>query len=295
MTAEGTSTYIATPLASGWITCAPGDSYNETAYQEAISRGFIEIDAQVIARMSYTARLPSLSALQAPQDVAFQPLLEKNMGLYVIVDSSDWVQRVLQAGVQTVQLRIKASRQQKLRDEIKRSIALARDYQAQLFINDHWQLALAEGAYGIHIGQEDLRAIGRQGLTAIAQAGVRLGISTHAYFEVCRALTLHPSYIAAGPIHPTAVKAMPWIPQGNDNLAYWCSKTNVPVVAIAGMDAQRATEATQCGAAGVAVISAVTAAADPEGVIRELKAAIALGKTLSPWPVPQLAHPTLRA
>jgi thiamine monophosphate synthase len=89
---------------------------------------------------------------------------------------------------------------------------------------------------------------------------------------------------------------MPWIPQGNDNLAYWCSKLNplgVPVVAIAGMNAQRTTQAIQCGAASVAVISAVTAAADPEGVIRELQAAIALGKTLAPWPVPNLARPTL--
>jgi thiamine monophosphate synthase len=90
---------------------------------------------------------------------------------------------------------------------------------------------------------------------------------------------------------------MPWIPQGNDNLAYWCSKLNplgVPVVAIAGMDAKRATEAVQCGAASVAVISAVTAASDPEAVIRELQAAIALGKTLPTWHVPALARPTLR-
>ncbi len=114
---------------------------------------------------------------------------------------------------------------------------------------------------------------------------------------MCKALAIKPSYIASGPIHPTAAKAMPWIAQGNDNLAYWCSKLNplgLPVVAIAGMDAKRATEATQCGAASVAVISAVTAASDPEALIQQLQAAIKLGKSMPAWPVPELARPTLR-
>jgi thiamine-phosphate diphosphorylase len=292
--------YINTPLASGWIHYGSDESFNAAAYQSAIAQGFVEIEAQVIARMSRSARLPSFTPSQAMPDMAFQPLANKNLGLYVIVDNSEWVERVLAAGVRTVQLRIKDSSQSNLRSEIKKSVTAANRYGAQLFINDHWQMAIEEGAYGIHIGQEDLDALGEKGLQTIASKGLRLGISTHAYFEVCKALAIRPSYIACGPIHPTAAKAMPWIPQGNDNLAYWCSKLNplgVPVVAIAGMDAKRATEAMQCGAASVAVISAVTAAADPEAVIRQLQAAIVKGqaqaKTLAPWPVPNLARSTL--
>jgi thiamine-phosphate diphosphorylase len=291
------SEFVSTSHAAGWIHFADNESFNETSFNEAKGLGFIDIEAHIIARMSKAGELPLFTASQALWDMAFQPLIEPDLGLYVIVDSSSWVERVLKAGVRTVQLRIKDAAQENLRDEIKRSVAFARQYNAQLFINDHWQMAIEEGAYGIHIGQEDMDTIGAAGLQAISDKGCRLGISTHAYWEVCKALAIKPSYIACGPIHPTAAKAMPWIPQGNDNLAYWCSKLNplgVPVVAIAGMDAQRATEATQCGAASVAVISAVTAASDPEAVINELQAAIATGKSMPAWPAPELARPTLR-
>ena len=123
----------------------------------------------------------------------------------------------------------------------------------------------------MHLGQEDLATAD---LAAIAHAGLRLGVSTHAYWEVCRAWGLRPSYIACGPIHPTGAKAMPWIAQGNANLAYWCALLPLPVVAIGGMDVARASQAMRCGAAGVAVISAITAAASPETAIAELARAI---------------------
>jgi thiamine-phosphate diphosphorylase len=290
------SDYVCTAHASGWIHYSDEASFSKSTFARAQSVGFIDIEAHVIARMSKTGQLPRFTASQALWDVAFQPLMESDIGLYVIVDSSAWVERLLKAGVKSVQLRIKDSEQINLRSEIRTSIAAAKHYGAQLFINDHWQMAVEEGAYGIHIGQEDLDSIGELGLQAIAYAGLRLGISTHAYWEVCKALAIHPSYIACGPIHPTAAKAMPWIPQGNGNLAYWCSKLNplnIPVVAIAGMDAQRATEAVRCGVASVAVISAVMAARDPESVIHQLQAAIECGKILAKWPVPRLARPTL--
>jgi len=269
--------FVSTAHAAGWIHFEDGESFSAAAFQQAKKLGFIDIEAHIMARMSKTEKLPLFTASQAMWDMAFQPLTDKDLGLYVIVDSSSWVERVLKAGVRTVQLRIKESTPSNLpnlREEIKTSVALASRHGAQLFINDHWQMAIEEGAYGVHIGQEDMDTLGKDGLQAIADKGCRLGISTHAYWEVCKALAIRPSYIACGPIHPTAAKVMPWIPQGNDNLA-------------------RATEAMQCGAASVAVISAVTAASDPESVIRELQTAIAIGKTSPKWPVPTLARPTL--
>ncbi|HSV47338.1 MAG TPA: thiamine phosphate synthase, partial [Ramlibacter sp.] len=106
------------------------------------------------------------------------------------------------------------------------------------------------------------------------------------------AWALRPSYIACGPIHPTAAKAMPWIPQGNGNLAYWCALLPLPVVAIAGMDLARASQARACGAAGVAVISAITAAADPEAATAALSAAIATSTAGNAW-VPDMARTTI--
>ena len=68
---------------------------------------------------------------------------------------------------------------------------------------------------------------------AIAEAraqGVALGLSSHSLWELARARTLSPRYIACGPVHPTTTKDMPWAPQGTHNLSYWCATLDVSVV-----------------------------------------------------------------
>jgi hydroxymethylpyrimidine kinase/phosphomethylpyrimidine kinase/thiamine-phosphate diphosphorylase len=321
---EHSEDFVAAPYAGGWLrlprVATPHHHGSGCVYAAsaaaALAQGFVAIEAAVLAKMATTHALrhgyaagqgagparpragfaldpDNLPALRIPgQDevAAFPALSEPALGLYVIVDSAAWVRRVLDAGVRTVQLRIKDAGQANLRDEIRESVAAARAAGAQLFVNDHWRLAIEEGAYGVHLGQEDL-AIAELG--TIARAGLRLGVSTHAYWEVCRAWTLRPSYIACGPIHPTRAKAMPWIPQGNGNLAYWCSLLPVPVVAIAGMDTQRAAQAMQCGAAGVALISGVTAAPSPEQMIAVLQQAVQDGKSAPGREPPALPRPTL--
>jgi thiamine-phosphate diphosphorylase len=189
-----------------------------------------------------------------------------------------------------VQLRVKDAARADLSRQVARSVAASRAVQAQFFVNDHWQLAIDHGAYGVHLGQEDLVVAD---LAAIRAAGLRLGLSSHAYGEVCQARALAPSYIACGPIHATRLKDMPWVPQGEGNLAHWCALLDTPVVAIGGIDVPRAHEAMRCGAAGVAVVSAITAAADPEAAVRALQAAIAAGQAAPPIDAPALARPTL--
>ena len=282
----------------------------------ALARGFAPIEAVILAKMATThalrhgyaagrgagpvrpragfaldpRNLPAFSIPGQGAVPAFAPLADPTLGLYPVVDSAAWVQGVLDGGVRTVQLRLKDPATPELREQIRSSVAAARRAGAQLFINDHWQLAIEEGAHGVHLGQEDLATAD---LSAIARAGLRLGVSTHSFWEVCRAWSLKPSYIACGPIHPTQAKAMPWIPQGNDNLAYWCALLNLPVVAIAGMDAARTEQAAQCGAAGVAVISAITAARAPEAMIERLQQAFTSGKALPRRQPAELPRPTL--
>lgn len=297
--------YASTVHASGWLTLPRvATSHNHgtgcvfaSSAAAALGNGFVPIDAVILAKMATTEalthgyaagagagpvrprerfalrheNLPAFSIPGQAMACSFPPLRDRALGLYAVVESAEWIRRVLAAGVRTVQLRIKNPDHPALRSEVRDSVAAARAVGAQLFINDHWRIAIEEGAYGVHLGQEDLATAD---LAAIAKAGLRLGVSTHAYWEVCRAWALKPSYIACGPIHPTQAKAMPWIAQGNGNLAYWCALLPLPVVAIAGMDAARATQAVQCGAAGVAVISAITAAASPEAAIVALKEAI---------------------
>src|SRR5439155_11454191 len=156
---------------------------------------------------------------------------------------------------------------ERLSQEVLCSVRAARKVDAQLFINDHWELALEHGAYGVHLGQGDLLTAD---LDALRNAGLRLGLSTHSYWEVCRAHAWAPSYIACGPIHATVTKEMPWWPQGPDNLAYWCRLLREPVVAIAGMDLRRSQEAVRCGAAGVAVLRGIVQASDPARALQDL-------------------------
>jgi thiamine monophosphate synthase len=67
---------------------------------------------------------------------------------------------------------------------------------------------------------------------------------------------------------------MPWQPQGTHNVAYWSALLPLPLVAIGGTNVERAAQARQAGADGVAVISAITAAASPEAAIMALNEAI---------------------
>ena len=98
-----------------------------------------------------------------------------------------------------------------MEQQIIRAIELGRQYQAQVFINDYWQLAIKHGAYGVHLGQEDIE---ESNLAQITRAGIRLGLSTHGYYELLRIVQIHPSYIALGHIFPTTTKQMPSKPQG---------------------------------------------------------------------------------
>ncbi|MDE2418503.1 MAG: thiamine phosphate synthase [Burkholderiales bacterium] len=225
---------------------------------------------QVQALPDFAQHIESLPWLQAQSgaQTAFPDLSNPALGVYAVVDSAAWVRRVLFAGIRTVQLRIKDPTESTLAAQIQESVAAARATPgAQLFINDHWQLALQHGAYGVHLGQEDLEQVDLQ---ALRQAGVRLGLSTHSYWEVARAWALRPSYIACGPIFATQSKEMPWIPQGLDNLRYWAGVLPLPVVGIAGIDGGNVAEVAATGVASAAVISAITKAADPDRACREL-------------------------
>ncbi len=190
------------------------------------------------------------------------------LGLYPIVDSSDWIKRLLASGVRTIQLRIKE--EINLENEIRKSIQLARDYQARLFINDHWQLALKHAAYGIHLGQEDLQ---QADIESIHQAGIRLGISTHCYHEMAAAHAYHPSYIACGPVYHTTSKPMSFKPLGTVKLKQWCQMLKpYPVVAIGGINQQNIKEVLASGVNAVALISAITQANYPEDETQSLLA-----------------------
>ncbi|WP_282602233.1 thiamine phosphate synthase [Paracoccus sp. PARArs4] len=186
---------------------------------------------------------------------------------YPIFDSADWLERALPLGVRLVQLRLKDRPDAEVRDHLRRGLALARDHGATLVVNDHWQAAIDLGADWIHLGQEDLD---EADLPAIRRAGLRLGVSTHDRAELDRALALAPDYIALGPVWPTILKKMRWHEQGLGKVAEWRRLVgDLPLVAIGGLNTDRAPDAFAAGADIVSVVTDITLNPDPEARIRQ--------------------------
>ncbi|EGA68351.1 thiamine-phosphate pyrophosphorylase [Vibrio sinaloensis DSM 21326] len=223
------------------------------------------------------------------ESVSFPTLTKQSLGLYPVVDDVAWIERLLPLGINTIQLRIKNPQQADLEQQIIRAIELGRQYQAQVFINDYWQLAIKHGAYGVHLGQEDIE---ESNLAQLTKAGIRLGLSTHGYYELLRIVQIHPSYIALGHIFPTTTKQMPSKPQGlvrlalyqklidsipytNTEAAFRPAKDEAvsdyvlgfPTVAIGGIDQSNADQVWQTGVSSLAVVRAITLAESPQSVI----------------------------
>ena len=236
--------------------------------------GFIEPDAECLAH-AWQARSDRLGFdatawPDAPADFGLRPrprtdafaACPHSLGLYAVLPDAAWIGRMARAGVLTLQLRFKSDDGAAVEREVRAAVAAVAGTPARLFINDHWQAAIDGGAYGVHLGQEDIDAAD---LGAIKSAGLRLGLSTHGYAEMLRADALDPSYIAMGAVFPTTLKRMATMPQGTARLAaYAALLRDVPLVAIGGIDFASLPDVLKSGVGSVAVVRALVAAADPE-------------------------------
>jgi thiamine-phosphate pyrophosphorylase len=191
---------------------------------------------------------------------------------YPVVDSLDWVKRLVALGIGTVQIRAKGPGQAPLDDAAAREIvagalALTRGTDTRLVVNDYWQAAIEAGAEHLHLGQEDLA---EADIPAIRRAGLTLGLSTHDEAELETALAHDPDYVALGPIYPTTLKAMRFAPQGLEKIGLWKRRIGtIPLVAIGGITLERGPAIYAAGADSIAVVSDVTANADPDGRVRD--------------------------
>lgn len=200
--------------------------------------------------------------------------------VYPIVESADWIGRLLPAGARLVQLRIKDRPEAKVRAEIRESKALCERAGAQLVVNDHWQLALDEGCDFVHLGQGDLD---EADVPALRRAGIRLGISTHDEAELARALEIEPDYIALGPIYPTLLKVMAFAPQGLARIGEWKRRIGaLPLIAIGGITLERLPGVLSAGADSAAVVTDIVRHPEPEKHCRAWVSAALLLETARP-------------
>src|SRR5271165_4047661 len=190
---------------------------------------------------------------------------------YPIVDSAAWVARLVGVGARLVQLRLKDKDEAAVAWEARRALQICGKGDATLVVNDHWRVAIDEGAPYVHLGQGDLDGAD---VTAIRIAGLKLGVSTHDEAELERALELAPDYVALGPIYPTILKAMAFAPQGLARIGEWKRRIGlIPLVAIGGLNIERAKLCLEAGADIVSVVTDITLNADPEARARQWLAA----------------------
>ena len=241
--------------------------------------GFLEHDAQCVMKawQQQSLRLGGFDVNAwpvQPADFGIAPWPRKNafapcphaLGLYAVLPDAHWVGRMARAGVPTVQLRFKSDDAAAIAREVRAAVAAVQGTQALLFINDHWKAAIEAGAYGVHLGQEDMADAP---LHTIHAAGLRLGLSTHGYAEMLRADAVSPSYIALGAVFPTTLKRMATAPQGMGRLqAYARLMQQHPLVAIGGIDDARLSAVLQTGVGSVAMVRAITDAPEPEATAR---------------------------
>jgi thiamine-phosphate pyrophosphorylase len=232
------------------------------------------------------ARFPTVTLESTPLPSAGHfPLCPEHLGLYVVVPTAEWIERLVALGVPTLQLRLKSDDPEQVSEQVARAERAARHSTSRLFINDDWQVAVryhrdalaahgASGIYGVHLGQEDLADAD---IAAIGQAGLRLGVSTHGFAEMLRVLPLRPSYLALGAVFPTTTKTLKTAPQGLARLQAYVelirssAHVDFPLVAIGGIDAGNAEEVLRTGVGNIAVVRAVTEARDVAMAVHRLR------------------------
>ena len=201
---------------------------------------------------------------------------KNSLRLYAVTDRA-WVGRqtlcqqveaALQGGVTCVQLREKHLDRDAFLAEARQICALCRRYGVPFIVNDDLDVALACGADGIHVGQDDMPAA-----EVRRRAGRRLivGVSAHTPEEARLAEAAGADYLGAGAVFGSATKTDAYLltPAG---LQAVCAAVHIPVVAIGGVNARNILQLQGSGAAGAAVVSGIFGAPDITAACRELRA-----------------------
>ena len=180
--------------------------------------------------------------------------------------------RLCAGGARLLQLRVK---QRPSRDFLSDAIAvgrICRGYGATFIVNDRVDVALAAGADGVHLGQDDLPLPAARRLCGPAKI---VGVSTHSLAQAQAAQAAGADYVGFGPLFGTTSKATDYTPRGLDRLAEVCDRLTIPVVAIGGITVARAPDALAAGAAAVAMIGELALAPDVTSRTADVLAALA--------------------
>ena len=179
--------------------------------------------------------------------------------------------QALQQGIRTFQLRVKTSETGVFYDLASTLAPVIQAAGGLFIVNDRCDVALAVGADGVHLGQEDLPVAEAR---ALLGPRMLIGISTHNLVQALEAEALGADYLGFGPIFPTPTKSHPEPVVGIERLREVRARVRLPIVAIGGITAANIRMVADAGADAPAVLSAVLAAPDPTRAIAELMMAL---------------------
>ncbi len=200
---------------------------------------------------------------------------KKHMLLYAVTDRA-WtgeqtlyrqVEAALKGGVTCVQLREKAMDDAAFLREAREIHALCRQYGVPFIVNDRVEIAIACGAEGVHVGQDDMAA---GDVRRLAGEGMILGVSVHTVEEALEAIQNGADYLGLGAVFPTSTKTD--VEQmANETVRAICDVVDVPVVAIGGINRKNVRKLSGSGVDGVALVSAIFSETDIEAACRDLR------------------------
>lgn len=179
-------------------------------------------------------------------------------------------ERLLSGGVDVIQLREKGLSDAEMLRRARTLRALTREYGKQLVINDRPDVAMLADADGVHLGQDDLPI---EEVRNILPKGIIIGLSTHTVDQAAAAQMRGADYIGVGPAFATETKGYE-AGGGGGLVRRLCAATNLPTVAIGGIDQSRIATIISAGARAIAACGALCGAADPEQAAREMREAI---------------------
>ena len=197
--------------------------------------------------------------------------------LHVLTDARDGRDALaatgaaLAAGAPVAQLRVKGVTDSDLYDLGRRLMALCDEYGATCVVNDRVDIAVAIGAHGTHLGNTDLPI---EAVRRVAGPGHLIGGTAREPVLAARLVAEGADYLGIGPAYATSTKDGLPDPLGAEGIGAVARAVAVPVIAIGGITIDRVPDLMAAGAHGVAVVTAVSDAADPAAATRQLLKAV---------------------
>lgn len=199
---------------------------------------------------------------------------QPDYSIYLVTDNGclqgraliDCVREALEGGVTLVQYRAKTASSAEMYNEALQLKALCDSFNVPLIINDRLDIAMAVGASGVHLGQDDLPCTAARKLLG---EDYIIGVSAHNPAEAEAALQSGADYLGCGAVFGTATKA-DVKKLGTDGLAAICKAKGLPVVGIGGVTADNYREVRAAGADGAAIVSGILAQPDIRATVRAI-------------------------